>query len=175
MLWICKKSFSFHHFSYNQSLSTNESNLTLIIINILFLLRHYNHILSIGYTILMLLRICKKSFSFHHFLVIKVHMWNVWNLDSHNNLHFFCDWALQSCSSRWDTRYWCFGLAREAFLSIDFLIIKVHCEMEETWILLITSILFVIGTPIMFISLGYTILMLWYGHIGFFFQYFPHN
>ena len=35
------------------------------------------------------------------------------------------------------------------------------CGMSQTWLLIIISILFVIGTTIMFSPLGYTMLMLW--------------
>ena len=35
-------------------------------------------------------------------------------------------WALQSCSSYWDTWYLYFGFARKAFLSTIFLIIVIH-------------------------------------------------
>ena len=69
--------------------------------------------------------------------------------------------ALQSWSSHWDTWYWCFGFARKAFHSIILLIINVHSWNEKTWIPIIISILFVMGTIIMIVSLGYTILMLW--------------
>ena len=58
--------------------------------------------------------------------IIKVHPWNELDLDSHNNLHSFCDWGLKSCSPHWDTRYWCFGFARKAFIFTIFRIIKVH-------------------------------------------------
>ena len=47
-------------------------------------------------------------------------------MDSNNNLYSSCDWALYAYSPDWGTRYWCFGLARKAFLSTTFLWIKVH-------------------------------------------------
>ena len=122
--------------------------------------------------------------------------------------------ASQSCSSHWDTRYWCFRFARKAHVPTIFLIIKVHLWNErnldarnklnsfcyghynhvlviglhdidaldlqekpfvppfslqskfirgirQTWIPIINSIFFLIGTTIMSSSLGCTILMLW--------------
>ena len=71
-----------------------------------------------------------KSFVSINFLIINVHPWNKSNLDSYNNLHSFCDWAPQSSSPHWDTRCWCFDLAKESFLSIIFLIIKIHSWNE---------------------------------------------
>ena len=68
----------------------------------------------------------RKAFLSTIFLIIKLHPWNKSNLDSHNNLHSFCDWALQSCSPHWDTWNWCFPFARKAFHSTIFHIIKVH-------------------------------------------------
>ena len=124
-----------------------------------------------------------------------------------NNLYSFCDWELQLCSPHWDTQYWCFGLAKKAFLFTIFLIINVQpwngrnldtyynlhsfcywhynhvlhigihdmdaldlqevlffpplslklvfiCGMRQTWILIIISIFLLLGTTIMFSSLG---------------------
>ena len=83
--------------------------------------------------------------------------------------------ALQSCSCSWDTWYWCFDLARKAFLSAIFHIIKVHREMRQTWILLIISAPFVVGTPVIFILLGYMILVLWFGKKSFSLHHYPYN
>ena len=68
----------------------------------------------------------RKAFLSTIFFIIKVHLWNETNLDSHNNLRFYCGCAPQSCPPYWDTRYWCFGFAKNVFLSTIFLIIKVH-------------------------------------------------
>ena len=137
-------------------------------------------------------------------------------------------WVFQSCSSYWDTWYWCFVFERKVFLSIIFLIIKVHSrnetnmatiitfipfvighynhvhligikdidafnlqeklffppsflslmftrEMRQTWILVIISILFVMGTVIIFSSLGYTILMFSISRKSFSFHHFSYN
>ena len=83
----------------------------------------------LGYTILMLCICMKKLFS-TAFFIIKVHLRKEINLDSHSNLHFFCDWVLQPRSPYWDTRYWCFVFARITFLSTIFLIIIVHLWNE---------------------------------------------
>ena len=56
---------------------------------------------------------------------------------------------------------WCFGFAIKVFLSTIFLATNVHPWMRQSWILIIISIHFVMGTTIMFSSLGYTILRLW--------------
>ena len=40
-------------------------------------------------------------------------------------------WALQSCSSHQDTRYWCFGFTGKAFLFIIFPIINVYSWNER--------------------------------------------
>ena len=42
-------------------------------------------------------------------------------------------WALQSCSSHWNTWYQCFGLARKAFHSTIFLIINVYSRNEANF------------------------------------------
>ena len=61
-------------------------------------------------------RFARKAFLSTIFPIINVHPWNQSNLDTHNNLHFFLLWVLQSCSVHWDTRYWCFGFVRKVFL-----------------------------------------------------------
>ena len=68
----------------------------------------------------------RKAFLSIVFPIIKVRPRNMSNWDSHNNLHSFYDWALQSCSPHWDTRNWCFGFAWKAFHSTIFHIVKVH-------------------------------------------------
>ena len=109
------------------------------------------------------------------FLIINFYPRNERNLDAHNNLISFYYFILQSCFPYLDTRYWCFILAREVFLSTIFLIIKVHSWNETNFDTHNNSILFVIGTAIMFSSLGYTILMLWICRKSFSFHYFPYN
>ena len=52
-------------------------------------------------------------------------------MDTYNNFHYFCDWALQSRSPHWDTQYWCIGFARIAFFSIISLMIKIHPRNES--------------------------------------------
>ena len=47
-------------------------------------------------------------------------------MDSYNNLHSFYMWALETNYPPLDTRLWCFGLARKAFLLTIFLRIKVY-------------------------------------------------
>ena len=66
----------------------------------------------------------EKLFLSPVFLRIKVHLLNRTNLDSRNNLYFFVIGHFTFSSL--GTRYWCFSLARKAFLSTIFLIIKVY-------------------------------------------------
>ena len=87
----------------------------------------------------------RKAFLSIIFLVIKIHLWNQTNMDTCNNCYSFCYWALQSCSSHWDTRYWCFGLAIKAFSPPFSVQSKFICQMRQTWILKIIFILFVVG------------------------------
>ena len=146
----------------------------LIIISIPFVMGITIMFSTWWYTNLMLW-ICKKSYSSHHFIIIKVHPWNVSNMDSHNYLHFFCTWALQLYSTNSDTWYWCFGFAWKAFHSTIFLISKFTREMYQTRILTIISTLFVTGTTIMISTLGYTILVLWVCKKSFSFNHFTYN
>ena len=67
-----------------------------------------------------------KSFLHTIFLIIKVHLWNEPNLDSHNNLCFFLWMATTLVFSILGWWYWCFRFARKACLSTIFLIIKVN-------------------------------------------------
>ena len=145
---------------------------TLVIISTLFLIGTTIIFLPLGYTILMLW-ICKKTFSLHHFLYNYVHPWNESNLDTAKNLYSFCYSALQSCSPHWHTRYWCFGFARKAFISTIFLEINIHLWNETNTDALIISILFVFGHAIMFTLLGYMILMHWICKKSFSFCHFP--
>ena len=64
-----------------------------VTISILFVIGATIMFSSLWYTILMLW-ICKESFSFHHSHIIKVHLWNKTNLDTHNNRHSFCYWHI---------------------------------------------------------------------------------
>ena len=80
---------------------------------------------TLGYTILMF-RICKKSFFPMIFFIIKVWPTNEPNMDSHNNMHSFHVWALQSCFAYWDTWYWWLYFGRKTFCSTIFLIVEVH-------------------------------------------------
>ena len=101
---------------------------TLVITSILFVKGTTIVFSILGYMIIMLW-ICKKSFFFAIFIIINVHPWKETNLDSHNNLYFFL-MGTQSCSSHWDTRYWCFRFTRITFFSTIFLIMKVHLWNE---------------------------------------------
>ena len=86
----------------------------VVIISILFVMGITIMFSTLGYTILMHW-FARKRFSFHHCLLIKVHreMGQTWILLIISILFAI---ALQSCSSHWDTRYWCFDLERKAFL-----------------------------------------------------------
>ena len=83
MLWICRKSFSFHHFPYMRQ------TWRLITISIHFVIGTTIMFSILGYMILML-SIYKKRFSFYHiFLINKGHLSNKTNLVLFHNLHFF--------------------------------------------------------------------------------------
>ena len=69
-------------------------------------------------------------------------------------------WALQPCSPYLDAWFWCFGFVGKAFLSTISLKLMFTHEMRQTWIPIIISFVFLMGTTIMFFSLGYTILKL---------------
>ena len=59
------------------------------------------------------------------------------------------------------------SFGRKSFYFHISLLMKLICDMRQTQILIIISILIVMGTIIMFPSLGYIILMLWLGKKGF--------
>ena len=126
LLWICKKSFSFLHFSYNGSFPINESNLDSHNNPYSFYVWALQSCSPPWDTRYWCFRFVGKAFHSTIFLIIENHLLNVPNLDSYNNLHSFCDCILHSCSPLWDIRYWCFGFARKAFYSTIFFIIKVH-------------------------------------------------
>ena len=52
-------------------------------------------------------------------------------------------------------------ICKKRFLSTIFRIIRFIQEMGQTWILIVITVLFVIGTTIVFSILGYMILMAW--------------
>ena len=89
MLWICKKSFSFTILLIINVQSWNEKIWIPITISVLFVIGIIIMFFSLGYTILMLW-ICKKSISFHHFPYNSCSFVEWENLDTRNNLHSFC-------------------------------------------------------------------------------------
>ena len=94
MLWICKKGFSSLHFPYNQSSSVKwwiEANFDTRNNLRCFSYGHWNYVLLIGIDDTELW-ICNRSFPFHIFLIRKIHPCNEINLDTHNNLRYFCYW-----------------------------------------------------------------------------------
>ena len=80
-------------------------------------------------------------------------------MDTHNNLHFFCLLALQLCSPHCGTDT--MDLQEKLFVPPFSLYLMFAYGMGQTWVLVIVSIPIVIGTTIMFSTLGCTILMLW--------------
>ena len=145
----------------------------LIIIFILFVFGHYNLVLLIGYTKLMLWFVGKAFLSTILFK-IKVDLWNETNLYSHNNLYFSYDCALQLCPPYWVHDIDALDLQEKFFLLFP-LYSKFIREMRQTLILVIISTPFVLGSIIMFSSLGHTILMLWFSRESFFFHHFLYN
>ena len=127
---------------------------------------------TLGYTILMLW-ISKKSFRFHHFLIIKVYLWNKTNMDTHNILHSFFYLHYNHVLHIGIHDIKALNLQEKLFFppfSLQLMFIR---ELRQTWILVIIFILFLIGTTIMFSSLGAMILMLWICKKSFSFHHFP--
>ena len=120
-------------------------------------------------------RSTRKAFLSTILLVINVVPWNESNLDTHNNLHFFLLWALQSCSPYWDTWYWCFGVARKAFLFTVFLIINVHPRNKSNLDAHNNLHCFCYGHYNHVPLLGYKILRLWICKKSLSFHHFTYN
>ena len=66
-------------------------------------------------------------------------------------------------------------ICKKSFLSTIFHITNGHPWNETHMILIIISIVFVMGTTIMFSTLGYMILILWFGEKSFSLYHFPYN
>ena len=91
MLWICKKSFLSTVFLVINVLSWIRTNFDTHN-NLLSFSQHgYNHVLYIGIHDVDVLDL-QENLCLYHFLIIKVHLWNETNMDTHNNLHSFCSW-----------------------------------------------------------------------------------
>ena len=146
----------------------------LIIISILFVMGSTIIFSSLGYTILMLC-ICKKSFFFTIFLIIEVHRWNEMNLDSRYNLHSFCYGQYNHVLLIGIHDIDALDLQKKLFFPPFSLQSQFIREMRQTWIPKIISTSFVVGTTIMFFTLGYTILMLWICKKSFSFHDFLYN
>ena len=145
----------------------------LVIISILFAIGTKIMFTLLRCTILMLW-ISRKSFSFHHFPCNESLSMKCNKLRYSEQSPFFSLWELQPCSPHCDTWYWCFGFARQVFCH-HFPYNKVHSWNETNLDTHNNSILFVIGTTIMFSKLEYMTLMLWICKKSFSFHYFPYN
>ena len=144
----------------------------LIIISIHFGIGTAIMFSTLGYTIL-LFWVCKKNFSSHRFPHNQSSSWKKKNLDTRNNLYsFVIGTTIKFFTLGYMIMMLWFG--KKSFSFTIFLITKVHLWMKQTWILIIISILFVIGTIIKFFTLGYTILMLWFGRKSFYLCNFPY-
>ena len=143
----------------------------LIIISIPFIMGTPIMFPTLRYTSLMSW-ICKKSFLSTILLVINVHLWNETNLDVRSN----------QCSFRFGHYNHILRIGIHDIDSLDLqeklfippfsLLLMFLREMWQTWLLIIISILFVMGTTIMFFTLGYVILMLWICKKSFSFHHF---
>ena len=146
----------------------------LIIISILFVMGTTINFCTMWYTILMLW-ICKKSIFSLIFPIINVHLWNESKLDAHNNLHFICYGLYSNVLLIVVHDINALDLQEKLFVLPFSLELMFIYEIRQTWILIITSIFFVMGTTIMFSLLGYTILKLWICRERFSFHHFPYN
>ena len=146
----------------------------LVIISILFVMGTAIMFLLLGYTILMLC-ICKKAFHSTIFLIMKVHPWNERNLDTYNELHSFCYWHYNHVPHIRIHDIDALDSWEKLFFPPFSLYLEFFHEMAQTWILIIISFPFTIGTTIMFPTLGYTILMFWICKKNFSFHHFPYN
>ena len=61
-----------------------------------FVIGHYNHVPLIGIHDISVFGLARKTLLSIIFFIIKVCLSNEINLDSYNNLYFFCDWPQQS-------------------------------------------------------------------------------
>ena len=159
ILWLDKKSYSFHYFLESTLFHQLWQTWMHVTISFFSWLSTINIFFSLGEMTLMLW-LDEKSFFFLQFWewILFCQSWQTW---MHVIISIFFVVGNTIIFFPWDTRYWCFGFARKAFLSIIFLIINVHSWNEKTRIPVIISILFVMGTTIKFFSLGCTIWMLW--------------
>ena len=132
---------------------------------------------SLGSMILMLW-ICKKRYSFLHFPYnqsLSEKLSNQANLNTRNNLRSFCygycnnDFLIDIHDIN------ALDSQEKLFIPSFSLKSKFICEMRQTWILVIIFIPFVIGTIIMLPTVWDAILMLWICEKSFAFQHFPHN
>ena len=64
-------------------------------------------------------------------------------MDFHNNLHSFCDWALQSCSLYWDTNVDALVWQEKLFFPPFSIELKFNHQLRPTTIPAIIPILFV--------------------------------
>ena len=82
-------------------------------------------------------------------------------MDTHNNIHSFCYGQYNHVLLIGVQDFNALDLQEKLFFPPLSLKLMFAHEIRQTWILIIISFLFVIGTTIIFSSLGYTILMLW--------------
>ena len=117
----------------------------------------------------------KKVFLPIIFRIINVNLWNKVNLDTHNNIHSFCSWHYNHVLHIRILDIDASDLQEKLFFPSFYLRLMFISEMRQTWILVIISILFVVGTTIMFPLLRYTILTLWICKKCFSFHHFPYD
>ena len=132
-----------------QSMFIHEIRQTwkLIIILIIFVNGHYNHVLHIGIHDINAMELHEKFFflPFSSWPKFLHEMRKTWILIIFSILFVICTLDLQE----------------KLFFPPFSLKSKFIHEMRQTWILILFSILFVIYTTIMFFVLGYKILMIW--------------
>ena len=153
----------------------NETNLDTHYYLHSFRYGHCDHVLQIGEHDIDALDLQEKILHSTIYPIINVHLWNERNLDTYYNLYSF--------------RYGCYNhvlhirihgidaldLQEKLFFPPFFQYLIFICEMRQTWILIIISILLIMGTTIMFSLLRYMILMLWICKKCFSLDHFPYN
>ena len=118
-------------------------------------------------------RFCRKSFSSIIFLIIKVHLRNESNLNTHNNLYSSSYWHYNHALHIETHDIDALDLQEKLFLPPLSSKSMFILDIRQTWIII--SIPFFIVTNNMFSSLGYKMLKLWIGKKSFSFNHFPFN
>ena len=117
----------------------------------------------------------RKDFLSTILLIINVHPLNETNLDTRNYLRSFCYGHCTHVLIVGTHGTDALDMEGKLFFPPFILQLMFIHEIWQTWTLVITSILLVVGTTITFSTLGNKILMLWIYEKSFSFLHFPYN